>query len=105
MDFAGGVIIATQAGTAMTANITPDPDAGIGKWSSEFFQTKIYEYKDYAEHGSPPLAGPQDFTVMPWLAYSGLTPEDLGAIYAFLRSVRPVRHFVETHLTALPNRN
>ena len=81
----------------VTANITPDLDTGIGKWSPEFFQKKIYEYKDYAEHGSPPMAGPQSFTLMPWLAFSGLTREDLGAMYAFLRSVKPVRHLVETH--------
>src|SRR6516165_5819886 len=97
MDFAGGEIIATQAGSVVTANITQDLDTGIGKWSPEFFQKKIYEYKDYAEHGSPPMAGPESFTLMPWLAFSGLTPEDLGAIYVFLRSVKPVRHLVETH--------
>ena len=97
MDFAGGEIISSQAGSVVTANITPDLDTGIGKWSPAFFQKKIYEYKDYAEHGSPPMAGPQSFTLMPWLAFSGLTREDLGAIYAFLRSVKPVRHLVETH--------
>jgi hypothetical protein len=97
MDFAGGEIIATQAGSVVTANITPDLDTGIGKWSPEFFQKKFYEYKDYAEHGPPPVAGPQSFTLMPWLAFSGFTREDLGAIYVFLRSVKPVRHLVETH--------
>jgi hypothetical protein len=85
MDFAGGEIIATQAGSVVTANITPDLDTGIGKWSPEFFQQKIYEYRDYAEHGSPPMAGPESFTLMPWLAFSELTREDLGAIYVFLR--------------------
>jgi len=97
MDFAGGEIIATQAGSVVTPNITPDLDTGIGKWSPEFFQKKIYEYKDYAEKGSPPMAGPESFTLMPWLAFSGLTREDLGAIYVFLRSVKSVRHLVETH--------
>jgi hypothetical protein len=36
-------------------------------------------------------------TLMPWLAFSGLTPDDLRAIHAFLRTVKPVHHAVETH--------
>ena len=58
---------------------------------------KILEYKDYADHGSPRLAGPQAFTVMPWLSFCGLTPKDIHAIYSYVHSVRPVRHSVETH--------
>jgi mono/diheme cytochrome c family protein len=41
MDFAGGEVIATKAGTVLAANITPGMDTGIGKWSPEFFQKKI----------------------------------------------------------------
>ncbi|HTT61451.1 MAG TPA: cytochrome c [Bryobacteraceae bacterium] len=97
MEYAGGQVFATKAGTVLTANITPDLDTGIGKWSEEFFLKKIYDYKEYAEHGAPPLAGPQAFTLMPWLAYSGLRPEDLSAIYTYLHSLKPIRHSVETH--------
>ena len=97
MDFAGGQVFSDQPGTVVSANITPDMDTGIGKWSPEFFQKKILEYKDYADHGSPRLAGPQAFTVMPWLSFCGLTPKDIHAIYSYVHSVRPVRHSVETH--------
>ena len=31
---------------------------------------------------------------MPWIRYRLLTDEDLGAIFAYLRSVKPVRHRV-----------
>jgi hypothetical protein len=31
---------------------------------------------------------------MGWLEYSGMTAEDLGAIYDYLKTVRPVRHDV-----------
>jgi hypothetical protein len=34
---------------------------------------------------------------MPWLGLSQLPPEDLSAIYAFLRTVKPVHNAVETH--------
>jgi hypothetical protein len=34
---------------------------------------------------------------MPWLAFSRLTREDLGAIYTYLRTLKPIRNAVETH--------
>jgi mono/diheme cytochrome c family protein len=95
--FAGGQVFATQLGTVVSANITPDIETGIGKWSEEFFLKKIYDYKDYAAGDAPKIAGPEAFTLMPWLAYSQLPPEDLGAIYTYLRSLQPVHNAVETH--------
>jgi mono/diheme cytochrome c family protein len=94
---AGGQVFAATLGTVVTANITPDLDTGIGKWSEEFFLKKFYDYKEYARSGPPPLQGPHAFTLMPWLAYSQLPPEDLSAMYAYLRTVPPVHNFVETH--------
>ena len=35
-------------------------------------------------------------TAMPWLAYSAMTETDLKAIYAFLKTVKPVKNKVET---------
>jgi mono/diheme cytochrome c family protein len=98
--FAGGQRFESTMGTVVSANITPDLETGIGKWDEAFFLKKIYDYKDYAEHGSPKMSGPEQFTVMPWLSFARLTPEDLGAIYAYLRTVKPVRNYVEKH----PNR-
>jgi mono/diheme cytochrome c family protein len=94
---AGGRVFASTSGTVVSANITPDMATGIGKWSEEYFRKKIYDYREYAAQGPPPLAGPQAFTLMPWLGLSQLQPEDLGAIYAFLRTVKPVHNPVETH--------
>lgn len=94
---AGGREFATSFGTVVSGNITPDSETGIGKWSEEYFEKKIYDYRDYALHGSPPLAGPQAFTLMPWLGLSQLPQEDLSAIYAYLRTVKPVHNAVETH--------
>jgi hypothetical protein len=94
MEFAGGGVAATSLGTVVSANITPDLETGIGKWSEEYFLKKFYDYKEYAAGGAPKT---EAFTVMPWLAFSQLPPEDLGAIYAFLRTFKPVHHPVETH--------
>jgi mono/diheme cytochrome c family protein len=97
MDFAGGERFATRFGTVLSANITSDPDTGIGKWDEAFFVKKFAEYKEFAKQGPPPLSGPQAFTLMPWLALSQLHDEDLKAIYAYLHEVKPVRQYVERH--------
>ena len=89
--------MATSAGTVVSANITPDTETGIGKWSEEFFLKKFYDYRDYIEHGPPRIAGPRSFTLMPWLGFAQLPPEDLAAIYTWLKTLKPVHNAVETH--------
>jgi mono/diheme cytochrome c family protein len=93
----GSKFDAPAYGTVYSANITPDVETGIGKWSEEFFVKKFYDYREYAEKGPPKTTGPEQFTVMPWLAFSRLTREDLGAIYTYLRTVKPLHNAVETH--------
>ena len=36
---------------------------------------------------------------MPWIAFSGMTPEDLGAIYDYLRTLKPI----ENHVNSFPD--
>jgi len=95
--FAGGRVFATNVGTVVSANITPDMETGIGKWSEEFFLKKFYDYKDYVEHGPPQIQSPKSFTLMPWLSFSQLPSDDLGAIYTYLKTLKPVHNAVETH--------
>ena len=93
---AGGMVFETPFGKVVSANITTDTDTGIGKWNEQFFQKKFYEYKEYAT-SSPPLAGPQSFTLMPWLNFAKREPEELSAIYAYLRTLPAVHNPVDTH--------
>jgi hypothetical protein len=95
--FAGGQHFDSPFGNVVSANITPDLETGIGKWSEEFFRKKFFDYQQYAENGCPKLPGPEAFTLMPWLDFSRKTDDDLGAIYTYLRTVAPVRNAVETH--------
>ena len=44
-----------------------------------------------------PEIGPERFTLMPWLAFSQLSEEDLKAIYAYLRTQKAIRHSVDSH--------
>jgi mono/diheme cytochrome c family protein len=93
---AGGRLFAFPAGTVYSANLTPDPDTGLGKWTEEYFIHKFRSYTPYAE-GESPLVGKESFTLMPWLAFSQMNDEDLSAIYAYLRTVKPISNAVEKH--------
>jgi hypothetical protein len=83
-------------GTVVSANITPDKDTGIGKWSERDFLNKFYQYRRYVEQGSPKV-GPEGFTLMPWLPFCQLPEGDLKAIFTFLKTQTPVYNAVETH--------
>jgi mono/diheme cytochrome c family protein len=94
--FAGGERFVFPGAVVVSANITPDPQTGIGRWKEADFIDKFEQYREYAAKGSP-AAGPENFTIMPWLEFSQLDKADLGAIYTFLRSQKPVYHIVDSH--------
>ena len=97
LTLAGGEQFAFPGGmTVVSANITPDLQTGIGSWSEQDFLDRFYQYKEYVEKGAPAV-GPESFTLMPWLNFAQLEPEDLQAIYAFLRTQKPVYHAVDSH--------
>jgi mono/diheme cytochrome c family protein len=95
LTFAGGFQFRHAAGDyrVVSANITPDADSGIGQWTEEQFVSK---FKGFAEPDDRPLSDVEQRqnTVMPWRMYAGMTRDDLAAIYAFLRTQKPVLHRV-----------
>jgi hypothetical protein len=95
-NLAGGERFAFPGVVVVSANITPDPQTGIGRWSDRDFVEKFQSYREYAENGSPNV-GPENFTIMPWLEFSQLEANDLRAIYVFLRTQKPVYHAVDSH--------
>jgi mono/diheme cytochrome c family protein len=96
MTLAGGQEFRFPGAVVVSANITPDQETGIGRWSEQNFLERFYQYKEYVKEGSPQV-GPESFTLMPWLTFAQLDPEDLKAIYAFLRTQQPVYHVVDSH--------
>lgn len=77
--FAGGRALVTPFGTFYSPNITPDPDAGIGRWREEDFVTALHE-------GTGPQ-GQHYFPAFPYTAYTGMSREDALAIRAYLFSL------------------
>lgn len=70
-------------GVSFTANLTPDPETGLGKWSEEMFIQAIRTGRH--EGKGRPILPP-----MPWPMYRNLTDEDLKSIFAYLQSLPPV---------------
>jgi mono/diheme cytochrome c family protein len=88
---AGGRVFEMPAGTLISANLTPDPETGIGNWSKEAFLSKFKMYRDSANAHMKVDFMNEYNTIMPWSMYAGMTDEDLGAIYTYLRSLKPVK--------------
>ncbi len=89
MEFAGGMPFGLPAGTVRSANVTPDDETGIGKWTKEQF---VDHFKSFSSDSSHNISvGPKEFnTIMPLTVLAGMTEEDLGAIYSYLRTLPPV---------------
>ncbi len=92
-EMAGGVEFTLPQGLVQSANITPDRDTGIGRWTEERF---VARFKSFADSGLRARAvGPAGMnTTMPWTMYAGMSRTDLEAIYAYLQQVPAVRNRV-----------
>ncbi|MGH7491117.1 MAG: c-type cytochrome [bacterium] len=104
MDFAGGQEFRLPWGEVVRTanNITPENDTGIGAWDEAYFTGRFREYAD-SSGAHIPVAKGEGNTVMPWTLYAGMTDEDLKAIYAYLRSITPIRNEVDKHPKPVAN--
>ncbi len=85
--FSGGSFVwDTPAYTVRGANITPDGETGIGAWSAD-------DLKRLLREGVRP-SGVKVAPQMPFVFYQILTPGDLDAVVAYVRSAAPVRNQV-----------
>jgi len=86
MEFAGGNPLMYEGREQRAAaNITPAVN-GIPYYTEELFVEVIRTGRVREREISD---------VMPWGAYRGMTDEDLKAIFAFLKTLKPVEHFVD----------
>jgi hypothetical protein len=75
-------------GVSYTANLTPDVETGLGKWSEEQFLVAMRTGQHMGVRGRPILPP------MPWMSLKDLPDDDLKAIWAYLQSVPAVRNRV-----------
>jgi hypothetical protein len=89
MDFSGGQLFDGPWGKVASANLTPDP-TGIPYYDQALFIHTIRT--GYV--GSRPLN-----QLMPWLIFRNMTDDDLSAIFAYLKTLKPVGHRVDNSVT------
>ena len=88
-EFAGGWEMHTPWFRVVTANITPHPSTFVGRATKEEFIGRFRAFANFTAENAPPAPKGRN-TLMPWIDLSGMTDEDLGAIYDYLKTVPPV---------------
>ncbi|HWM99682.1 MAG TPA: hypothetical protein VNO54_21785 [Streptosporangiaceae bacterium] len=74
-------------GTSFSANLTPDKETGLGTWTERNF---IEAMRNGRHQGrGRPILPP-----MPWLMVREHTDSDLKAIWAYLRTIPPIKNRV-----------
>ena len=82
-------------GVSFARNLTPDDVTGIGIWSEEMFITTLRTGRHWGV--GRPILPP-----MPWFNYAKMSDGDLRAVYAYLRTLKPVRNEVPDAIVAPP---
>ncbi|MBN8673172.1 MAG: c-type cytochrome [Chitinophagales bacterium] len=92
--FAGGFVFDLPMFKVTVANITPDSATGIGTWTEEMFLAK------FKTNGADEMVNKypgRKNSIMPWAMYAKMGEEELKAVYAYLRTVKPVSNKVEKY--------
>jgi mono/diheme cytochrome c family protein len=74
-------------GVSFTSNLTPDKETGLGQWTEEKFITALRTGKHEGN-------GRDILPPMPWQMIGQMTDDDLKAIFAYLRTIPPVKNKV-----------
>jgi mono/diheme cytochrome c family protein len=83
---AGGVVFTEAFGVAVSRNLTPEPETGLGSWSDAQIIAAINGVRPDGRVVRPP---------MPWPYFAGrIAPGDLQALLAYLRSLVPIHQWV-----------
>lgn len=92
--FAGGRGVATPFGTVYAPNLTPDDETGLGRWRSDDFWRAMHEGRSQD--------GRALYPAFPYPQYTHIDRKDADAIFAFLRSLAPVRRANRPHALRFP---
>jgi len=92
--YAGGYHFDVGTFQVNSANITPDSATGIGAWTEAQFLQKFTQYREEKNYNFNPG---KENSIMPLSLMAGMKDEDLKAIWAYLRTVKPVTNKVEKY--------
>jgi mono/diheme cytochrome c family protein len=79
----GGAALKTPFGLIYAPNISPDPEDGLGKWSAQDFAHAVYDGVDDE--------GAHLYPAFPYTSYRHMSVADVSDLWAFLRSLPPVK--------------
>lgn len=91
---AGGLAIRSDFGTFHVPNISPDEDAGIGKWT-------LAQFGDALTRG----VGPNDqhlYPSLPYTSYIRMTREDVRDLFAYIRTLPKSSNVAPPHELGFP---
>lgn len=92
--YAGGRALKTPFGTFFGPNITPHPQAGIGRWTEADFIRAM-------RHGRRP-DGAHYFPAFPYPSFSKINDSDLRDLWAFLRTLPASSRANQAHVLDFP---
>lgn len=92
--YAGGRPLKTPFGTFFGPNITPHPQAGIGRWSEQDFVRALRE-------GVRP-DGAHYFPAFPYPSFTKIVDQDLRDLFAYLRALPPSSRASQPHDLRFP---
>jgi mono/diheme cytochrome c family protein len=92
--FAGGRALKTPFGTFYGPNITPHPQAGIGRWTEADFMRAM-------RRGERP-DGANYFPAFPYPSFTRIADDDLRDLWAYLRSLPPSSRVNHPHELGFP---
>ena len=80
-------------GISYPVNLTPDSATGTGAWTEELFIKILRTGKFMGVDAGRPIMPP-----MPWKQIGKLTDEDLKSVFAYLRTLKPIRNSVPAYV-------
>ena len=102
-EFGGGREFPFPDGSVVrSANISSDEDTGIGGWDADTFVSIFLAHADSTTLNTK--LNPGDFnSIMPWTMYGTMHENDLKAIFAYLKTAKPIKNEVVKFTPAKTN--
>ena len=93
-EYAGGRAIDTPYGAIYAPNVTPDEATGIGSWTADDFWRAL--------HNGKSKDGSFLYPAFPYPNYTKMVRADSDALYAYFRTITPVKQQNQQHELAFP---
>ncbi len=93
-DLSGGHELKTEFGVFRVPNISPDPETGIGNWSTaDFLNAMLRGVSPGGQHYYPSF---------PYTSYARMNVQDVVDLKAYMDGLAPVQNKVAAHQLAFP---